>query len=717
MTKVWLGKTKQIEQLGLTLAVLVTIVMLTLFMLDPYSLVRLENAALDARFVLRGLRPAGNEITLVLVDEPSIRELGRWPWSRDKHARLVMALREDGAKVIGFDVIFSEAEETEYLKGLQDISRAAGTGKQAAPELQAMLRSRIEAADTDARFAKSLGEARNAVLALPLIVPETEDTKTLKPRFPQAPDFIQKAQFMLVRESRSGEALEPYRALDSIPPLKPFAEAAVSLGHVFSVPALDGITRYEYLAIRYGEEQEYYPSFGLEVARHYLGVPRDQMSLTLGEGVRLGDIVIPADQKGRMLIDHIGPEESIPHVSATDVIHKRFRPGTFTGKAVLVGTSALGTYDQKATPFSANFPGVEKNATVVENIIRQRFLHRSVWANPADFALILLFGLGLGTALTRMRALQGISLAVALIGGYALLAQYLFVAHGLWISLVYPLLTAVLVFIAVTVLKFMTEEKQAKEVRAMFSSYVSPRIVNELIKDPEKARLGGQRRELTMLFSDVVGFTTFSEQHTAEEVVAQLNEYLSAMSEVVFQWNGTLDKFVGDAVVVFWGAPLDQPNHAELAVKCALHMRKRVEALQVKWRAEGKYQLDMGVGINTGEALVGNMGAEGKKMDYTMIGDHVNLAARVEGLTRKFKAPIVITEYTLARLNPIIDAPEIPDNQGRLGHVLVQGLGAVKVKGKDKPVVVYAVTGTGRNEPSRIVESESFTPQEIGSDH
>src|SRR3989441_2605604 len=366
MLTVWLGKTKRIERLGLDLAVLVTIVMLTLFMLIPYLLVRLENTSLDARFVLRGSRPAGHEVKLVLVDEPSIRELGRWPWSRDKHARLIEALSEDGAKVFAFDFMFSEAEVTENLKGLREIGQVAGLEKKAPAELQAILRSKMEAADTDAQFARSLRRAGNVMLALPLIVPE-EDIVTTNPRFPGAPEFIQKAQFMLVRESRGGEALEPYQAKDSIPPLKHFAHAALSLGHVFSIPDLDGITRHQDLVIRYGHEQEDYPSFGLEVARPYLGGPRDRMSLILGVGVRLGDIVIPIDGKARMLIDHIGPEKSLPHVSASDVIHRRFSPGAFTREAVLIGASALRTNDQKAIPFSANFPGGEENATIARN--------------------------------------------------------------------------------------------------------------------------------------------------------------------------------------------------------------------------------------------------------------------------------------------------------------------------------------------------------------
>ena len=697
----WLAKKLRIERLGAVVAILVTAVMLIVFWFDP--LARFEDASLDIRFLLRGPRPAGEEVKLVLIDEPSIRELGRWPWSRDKQAQLVTAIADDGAKVIGIDVIFSEPEVTEYLHALREV-RDAADAEAASPRLRNLLARRIDAADTDSQFAHALARAGNVVLALPLLIPE-DSSRQYTPQFVQAPSYIKKAEFMLIRDSRNGEDLAPYRAIDSVPPLKAFADSAISLGHVFTVPERDGVTRYEYLALRYGSGQDYFPSLGLEVARLYLGVPRDRMSITLGDGVRLGQIFIPLDQKARMLIDYAGREQSIPHISATDVWHKRFPPGSFKGKAVLIGTSALGTYDQKATPFSPNFPGVEKNATVAENILHQRFVMKSIWMGPLDFGLILLAGLGLGTTVMRMRALQAAALSLTLILGYIVAVQILFLTYGIWIGVVYPVLTALLVFVTVTVLKFMTEEKQAQEVRTMFSSYVSPRIVNELIKDPKKARLGGQRKELTMLFSDIVGFTSFSEQHTAEEVVAQLNEYLGAMAEVVFRWNGTLDKFVGDAIVVFWGAPLDQPDHAELAVKCALHMRQRLEELHKKWLAEGKYPLDMGIGINSGEVLVGNMGAEGRKMDYTMIGDQVNLASRVEGLTRKFKAPIVITEHTLKHIQPLLAAEDTEANKGRLGPLLIRGFGVVLVKGREKHVLAYAVESLSLDEPSRIEEA------------
>jgi adenylate cyclase len=241
----------------------------------------------------------------------------------------------------------------------------------------------------------------------------------------------------------------------------------------------------------------------------------------------------------------------------------------------------------------------------------------------------------------------------------------------------------------------------------MFSSYVTQTIVNELISNPDMARLGGEKREITVLFSDIRGFTTFSEQHSPEQVVATLNEYLGCMTDVILRWEGTLDKFIGDAIVVFWGAPIKRENHQELAVRCALDMQDRLKELQEKWGREGKPHLSSGIGINTGEAVVGNIGAEGKKMDYTVIGDQVNLGARVESLTRRFETDILITGSTLAGIRPVIDA-------GRMGHVSIQGMQPVIVKGKDQPVSVYSLTGTDQpgvsfsecpsGEPLRLTE-------------
>ncbi|MGH7216807.1 MAG: adenylate/guanylate cyclase domain-containing protein, partial [Nitrospiraceae bacterium] len=401
--------------------------------------------------------------------------------------------------------------------------------------------------------------------------------------------------------------------------------------------------------------------------------------------------LVPTDQKLRMLINYAGRELRFPWVSATDVIHHRIPSDIFRGKAVLVGTAALGTYDQLSTPFSANFSGVEKNATVIENILHERFLTAGLWTGPVEFGLLLVFGFMLTYVLPRARAVHGTCLAAATWIGYAGAVQALFVVKGICLPVVMPTLTIGSVFVVTTVLNYVFKERQAREIHSMFASYVSPRIVQELMKSPSKATLGGQRKELTMLFSDLVGFTTFSEHRPAEEVVDQLNEYLSAMTDVIFRWNGTLDKFVGDEIVVFWGAPLDQPDHAELAVQCALEMQARLMDLKSKWKMEGKPTLENGIGINTGVALVGNIGAEGKKMDYTMIGDQVNLAARFQGLTRILGHPILLTEFTASKLALGLDRGK-PDAQwDGLDQIKLRKLQVVTVKGRQAPVEAYTV--------------------------
>ncbi len=249
------------------------------------------------------------------------------------------------------------------------------------------------------------------------------------------------------------------------------------------------------------------------------------------------------------------------------------------------------------------------------------------------------------------------------------------------------------IFVGVTVYKYAVEEKTSRKIRAMFSSYVTETVVSEMIANPSLAKLGGERREVTVLFADIKGFTTFSENHSSEYVVSALNEFLAEMTEIIFKWEGTLDKFIGDEIMAFWGAPMQQKNHAELAVKCAVNMVQSLGRLQAKWKAEGSPPLDCGIGINTGEVVVGNIGAEGKKMDYTVIGDSVNLGARVEALTREYNAHILVTEFTFSKIK---DATENnfmggPDSEAGSRNVIVRSIDNVVVKGREKPVNIYEI--------------------------
>ena len=674
------------------------------------SLDLLEMKSLDFRFRLREAlqseKPVG-DLAVIAIDEKSIKEIGRWPWSRAEMARLVGRLAEGKPKIIALDVLFSEPEVSESLKLIRELKKDISARPSPDPKLVASLTHREREADADTKFAEVIQQAGNVVLPVAMLVP-TARQSVHQPLPLEPPAFLTSSSFGLVKQASTAKTFLPIEAEAVIPPIPPLAERAKGLGHVYYQPDRDGVLRWEYLVLKYGDD--YYPSFSLQVARESLGVRREEMKLWLGEAVEAGGIRIPTDERGRMLINYTGREGTFPTYSATDVLHGRVSPGLFQDKIVLIGTTALGTYDLKVTPLSANLPGVEKNATVVENILNRNFLRRTDAMRLLDALFILLFGVSLWLILPRLSALQGVAVAGAMLIGYLLLAQYLFQQRGLWINLLYPTATLALSYTSLTVLRFMTEERQAQEVRRMFSSYVSPKMVAELVKDPDKARLGGERKELTVLFSDVRGFTTFSEQHQPEEVVALLNEYMDAMTDVIFRWDGTLDKFVGDAIMVFWGAPLDQPRHAEMAIRCALHMRKRLGELQEKWRAEGKEALNAGIGINSGEMVVGNMGAEGKKMDYTVIGDNVNLAARVESLTRQYNAQILITESTYQAAKELIEVKEFFQNEKRrrstkighddrrrgrmkIGHALFKDLDAVTVKGKVKPVRIFQVIG------------------------
>jgi adenylate cyclase len=629
-------------------AAISTVLFALLQVVDP-SIVReyVESRTFDLRVRLRDhLHPrvAPDNVLIVAVDEKSVAEIGRWPWGRDVIADLVGRISSGGPSVIGVDVLFTERESRE----------------------------------ADARLGAAFRKAGNAVLSMAFFVPKG---KAEIPSPTEVPDSLFDAAFMDVRTVQ-GIPWKKFavRAESALPPLPEFA-ATAAIGHVYSLPDRDGVLRWECLSVNYGDDC--YPSLALQVARLALGIPMKEMILYGGSGVKLGDRFLPTDLHGRALINYLGEERTFPYVSASGILRGRVPPDRFRGKIVLVGTSALGLYDQKVTPLSANMPGVEKNANVVANILGNDFLRRS--PGVVELAVILATGLLFGFLLPRYEAAGSTAIALGTIAAYIALTDYLSVYKDLWLGFVYPFANILVLAAADTVISLFYEERKAREIRRIFSSYVSPMIVEQLVSHPGKAKLGGERKEVTLLFSDIRGFTSFSEKRDPEEVVAMLNEYFGIMAGIVFHWDGTLDKFIGDAILAFWGAPLDQPDHAERAVRCALHMSDALQKLQKKWRAEGKEEMDCGIGINTGEVLIGNIGSQGKKMDYTVIGDHVNLGSRVQELTKKYATRILITEFTYAKIRPIAEA-------GLIGHLEMLAADTVTVRGKEIPVNVYALS-------------------------
>jgi adenylate cyclase len=607
---------------------------------------QLESKTYDLRLRLRNLlrhEPAPKNIVIVAIDEKSINEIGRWPWSRSVQAALINNIAKDKPRVIGVDIMYTEKESPQ----------------------------------ADAKLAEAIKAAGNVVLATRFDVPVGEN---VSPAPEDIPDFLWDSAFMQVKSVKGIPwktfAVKPNRVMPSLPEFSTVA----TLGHAYTLQDIDGSIRSDLLYLNFGDDC--YPHFALQIARIALGIKMKDMVLYGGSGVALGKTFIPTYIDGSVVINYIGKEHSFPYRSAADVIKGRVPSGYFRNKIVLVGTSALATYDQKVTPFSGNMPGVEKNANVVRNVLLNNFIRKS--QGSLEVAVIIFTGILLGFTLPRLRAVSSALVASGVVGLYVITSCYLLMYENLWINFLYPVTNMLSIFTIQTVIRFFHEERKAKEIRQMFSSYVSPKIVKELIDNPEKARLGGERRTVTILFSDVMGFTSLSERRQPEEVVSLLNEYFEEMANIIFRWDGTLDKFVGDEIMALWGAPIEQPNHAELAIRCALHMSDKLDRLQEMWRSRGSDILDVGIGLNTGEVLIGNIGAQGKKMDYTAIGDHVNLAARVEKLTRQYGTRILLTENTYDQVAPLIE-------RGALSHVELKELASVKVKGKEKEAKIFGL--------------------------
>ncbi len=628
-------KLPNIKRTGIAIALIVAVTLSLLHAMDVKFFEILENKTLDMQFALRGPIKHGPETVIATIDEKSIKNLGRFPWPRSTWGRVVDRLTEEGAKVIVFDVFFTE------------------------PETVA----------SDDLFQRAVMQSGRVVL--PVVFDFTEAGYKESGFTDQKIDFLIPSAYMAMKNTDDPSAIP--QAKMALPTLLRFSAYAKAMAHINMNPDVDGVLRWEMLAVEY--QGDYYAPIGLQAARLYRDVPMEKMALDFAGSVQMGETTIPTDEFGRMLINYRGPNRTFPMYSISDLLDRNLPADTFKDKIVLIGATAIGIYDLRVTPYSTNMAGIEKHASVVDNILKGDFLHR---APDLDIPLIFVFALLLGILIPRLGARSGAALFIVLFAGFSVFVYYLFVARGIWFSWVYPASALFFGYTSQTAYRFFTEERRARDIRKMFSSYVSKRIVDELIRDPNKAKLGGDRKEITVLFSDIRGFTNFSEKHEPEEVVSLLNEYLGAMTNIVFEHDGTLDKFVGDAIMALWGAPVGQPDHAERACACAVAMIKKLKELQEKWTAEGKYAIDIGIGINTGDMVVGNMGAEGKKMDYTVIGDNVNLGARLEGLTRKYNNHIIISEFTYEKVKHFVKVNE---------------LGSVTVKGKEKPVVIYDLVG------------------------
>jgi adenylate cyclase len=380
---------------------------------------------------------------------------------------------------------------------------------------------------------------------------------------------------------------------------------------------------------------------------------------------------VPDISEDRMLISLFAPPGGYERVSFSDVYHDRVDPSHFAGRIVLIGATAPSLHDEAMVPISSQaMPGVEVNANLVQSILTRDFLHYQDDLSAAG--LVLLLALLAGLILYRFRIVAATLLLALLSASYVVLSVLAF-DSGLIMNILYPLLSMAAVYVILVVIYYLTEERSRKWITSVFGKYVSPVVIDHLIENPESIKLGGEKRDITLLFSDIRGFTSISERLDPEKLVHLLNEYLSEMTSVIMRNQGLVDKYMGDAIMAFWGAPLEQPGHPGLACSTSLEMMERLRELQRSWKSRGIPPLDIGIGLNTGEAVVGNMGSF-DRFDYTAMGDSVNLASRLEGLNKLYGTNVIISGSTWKRVSDRFEARK---------------LDAVMVKGKRKPILIY----------------------------
>ncbi|MCC7181065.1 MAG: adenylate/guanylate cyclase domain-containing protein [Acidobacteria bacterium] len=623
--------------------------------------------------------PADDPIVLVQIDDDSLKRMeplvGRWPWPRLVHASLIDYLADGGAKAVVYDVLFAESDRSKFMVG-----ETEWTGEESDQAL----------VDATARAGNVIHVAEAASAGL------VDESKAIAANLEGLPAFNRRFAVDACVERR------PHVT----PPFPALAGAAHAIGHSFVVYDPDGPLRRVVPFVRVGspaETDRVIPSLPLAAMMMARGLGAEAVGVRDGV-LQIGETRVPLvtemvpDYYGpptpacRALLSWRGPtrqQDGTPtfrSYSFYDLFYSQQQvlegiapqvpPATFRDRIVVVGVAGEGLRDVFVTPFAeGRMPGAEIHANTIDAWSAGRTLVpvSGLRGGLATLALALAVG---ATGAVLSAWLTG-AMAVALAGAWvwANVAQF---GAGLWWPLAAPLVAMGTAFVGNLAWEYFVEGREKRKVKQLFSRYVAKDVYEQLIADPSRARLGGARRHMTVLFSDMRGFTTLTEKGAPEDIVAQLNEYFSRMVKVLFEHHGTLDKFVGDMVMALFGAPLDDEDHAEHAVQAALAMVRALEVLNAEWQSFGLPRLDIGIGINTGDMVAGNIGSSAI-MSYTVIGDAVNLGARLESLNKEYGTRIIISEATRARLK---------------GQYDIHPLGSVTVKGKSQPVAIFEVRPT-----------------------
>ena len=652
----------------------------------------IEQRTLDLRFGLRGARQPDPRIVIVGIDEKTVLKSGAYPLPRSSYAVLVNKLAQDGARVIAFDATFPIPEN--YPAGAALEKLQSELGRNPPPLLLKKIKQLEAASDPDAQFAAAMKASGNVVLGHLFL--GRDAARQVDPKL--AEDYLNiiwaKAFPQILKVKSRGRDFNLAQAwvanggavaVGAEANLLKLAEAAASYGFFNIRPDADGTLRRATLIIRY-QEDLYFPSLDLEVLRQFEDLHDQEVAAFISEDglerIQLGKHDLRPWHDGSALINYAGPYRTYPQVSMWDVTSGATPRGTFRDKIVFVGATALGIGDIRNTPFQkedSGYMGVEVHANILDNLLHsddpsRTFLVRGFREEALDIGFILFFGLALGTWFGRSQPLASTVSLLFVLAAFAWFSYFTFAHWGLWTGFVVPAGTLVVNYAAITSYRVIFEEGEKRRIRKTFSQYLSPGVIKLIEGDPEKyIRPGGEEKELTVMFNDIRAFTTISEGLTPDQLARLLNEYLSTMTDVLFKRLGTLDKYIGDAIMAFWGSPYPQDDHAFQACACAIEMQIALVKLNQKWVAEGRKPIAIGIGLNTGPVNVGNMGSD-KRLSWTVMGDNVNLASRLEGMSKQYRCSVVISENTYRQVS---------------GKFACRELDKIRVKGKTQPVTIY----------------------------
>jgi adenylate cyclase len=628
----------------------------------------LRLKSLGMRFKIRGGRKPSGNIVIAGIEAKGIEAYGRWPWPRSVFAQLLVRLKESGAKTIVFDLLFPEPEKNNVAQAITSLTKTYKELDLLKDNFHSQIffdemSQIIKESDNDSLMAEAVDWSGNVILGMAF--EPGENSKKMA-------TSTNKAVYQFNLEDRAWGRIHFFQREQMLLPITELAETAVSMGYVNVFPDRDGIIRRAKSTIL--SRQAPFMPLAVAAAGHYLS---EDPFLDPSGSLQIADRKITFDASGDIYLDFYGIENAFTSFSIADIIDGRILPGELKDKIVIIGGMATGLGDIWPTPLSSEIPGVFIQATFLDNILQNRTLkmpENQIWI--VFFTIIAMVFLPL-VLMALFSPLISTLAGVFSLVGYAAIIQYLFMDHQLIWPAVLPIGAGFSAIFVLLVYNFIIESRQHQWIKKSFSQYLSQDVIDILVKKPEQLKLGGEEKELTVIIADIRNFTTLSEGLSPTKLTQLLNLYLGELTDVILDHGGTLDKYMGDAIMAFFGAPILDTNNASKACMSAIKMCERLHEKRKEWALKGLPSLRIGIGLNTGLMVVGNLGSA-RRFDYSVIGDHVNLASRLEGISKVYGVKIIISENTRNHLGPDFTCRE---------------LDKILVKGKKEPVLIYELLG------------------------